>query len=79
MKDKLEIQTKSTDKFKSYIFTPNVGQCLATATLDVILTSFKYSITQDCIDSNYLIKVVHHATLSPSDYTFSRISNKEDF
>ena len=62
----------------TYTFTPDTGQCGATATLAITITSFKYSITQDCIDNNYLIKVVPDSNISNSDYTYSWINDKGD-
>lgn len=62
----------------AYTFTPDTGQCGATATLAITITSFKYSITQDCIDNNYLIKVVPDSNISNSDYIYSWINDKGD-
>jgi gliding motility-associated-like protein len=61
----------STTANATYTFSPNAGQCATTTTLAVTINSFAYSITQDCIDNEYLIKVQAGPTNSSQDLTYT--------
>ncbi|MBS7231601.1 gliding motility-associated C-terminal domain-containing protein [Flavobacterium psychroterrae] len=59
----------------NYIFTPNTGQCAAKVTLAVNVSSFKYSVSQECIDNNYFIKVIPNSDFKTSDFNYSWIDD----
>ncbi|OXA95893.1 T9SS type B sorting domain-containing protein [Flavobacterium hercynium] len=62
----------------NYVFTPTAGQCASNVTLAVNITSFTYSIKQDCIDNNYLIELVLSPNSSATDYTYSWVNDRGD-
>lgn len=70
--------TISTTTSGNYIFTPTAGQCASSATLDVNITSFSFSVKQGCIDNNYLVEIVLNSTLPSSDHTIKWINDKGD-
>jgi gliding motility-associated-like protein len=66
----------STAASADYIFTPDPGQCASQAVLAVNLFSYSYSITQECINNKYLIKVVPNTNYPLSDYTYTWFNSK---
>ncbi|WP_165764443.1 gliding motility-associated C-terminal domain-containing protein [Flavobacterium aurantiibacter] len=58
-----------------YIFTPTTGQCATPITLNVVIDSLDFTVTQGCVNRDYLVEVTSNAN-DFSEYSFTwRLSN----
>ncbi|MDA6070285.1 gliding motility-associated C-terminal domain-containing protein [Flavobacterium sp. AC] len=66
--------SSTTNNSGNYTFTPIPGQCATTASVEVTFTSPAYSITKECVNNRYLIKV--ETTSSSTNYSYSWVDDK---
>ncbi|MCV9927225.1 gliding motility-associated C-terminal domain-containing protein [Flavobacterium sp. LS1R49] len=55
----------------NYVFTAAAGQCATGITLNVIIKDINFSTTQQCINNEYLVKVISDTNSSDYQYTWT--------